>query len=225
MNVCQVLPAEQKILTFSVVHEMLQKCFPLFDLPCAILGLEPEAPLFVLLRERIRNDRVNELIADLHVFLYLILPELSEAPRGPIVGTIGCGDLRFSESANEPARWVIQELGILGQWRRGWVDDACRERADIFAKEKLGRRIERKARSHVLEVDGVSFTQADLHLMNCVLGMFLKDVKVTNAIFSEEWAGHRAMKSEKKSLLARWKTNSMYFAHTSRCPLYKRSVH
>ena len=145
-------------MTFSVIYKMLQERFSLLDLCRVILFVKPETLLFVLLRERIRNDRVDKFMTDFHVLLYLILPELNEAPGRTIVCAIGCGDLRLRECMDESVSRMIQECGILGQWGGRWIDDARREGTDIFSKKELGGGIQRETRRHVLEVHGIPFT-------------------------------------------------------------------
>ena len=144
----------------------------------------------MLLSERIRNDRVDELIAHLDMFLHFISPKLSEAPGRPVVATLDGGNLRFHDSTKKPISWMVQNRGIPAQWGRRWVGYARRGRADVFTKKKLGRGVERETRRDVLKVDRVPVPQARLHLVSRVLGVFLEDVKVADAIFGEERPCH-----------------------------------
>ena len=121
---------------------MSQKRLFFLDPLHGVLGAKSNIPLFTLLRERIRNYGVDEFKADLYVLFDFIFPKLSKVPGRPIIGMLGCGNLRFLERTNEPIGWMVQEYGIFGQWGRGWVDDPRREGTNTFTTEKSSRRIE-----------------------------------------------------------------------------------
>ena len=172
---------------------MFQERFSFLDLRRGVFGIQSETPLFALLREGIRNDRINKVVARLDVILDLVPPKLGKTPRRPIVHPRGRSSLRRPERADKLISWMIQNCGILTEWGRRWIGEASRERADVFAKQKLGRRIEGETLDQVLHVDGVPRARADLELVDGILRVFLKDVKVADAIADKERAGHGTM--------------------------------